>query len=256
MKPVLIISAVPRETALLELALGDASLIESPAFTVREGTLGHLPTVLCAAGVGKVNAAAATAALIERCRPRLVINTGCGGALPGSGLAIGELAVASCEILGDEGVQTSDGWLDLQQMGLPSLVQGERRFYNEIPLSRHAAEKAMLLAGYCGVGLARGRFVTLSTCSGSLRRGEELVRRYGAVCENMEGAAVALVCLRYGIDCLEIRGISNLVEERDLAAWDIRLAVENAQRLVLKFLEELDRPAPPAELHRVVPEIP
>jgi len=244
MKPVLIISAVPRETALLELALGDVPLIKAPAFVVREGTLGSLPTVICAAGVGKINAAAATAALIERHRPRLVINTGCGGAFPGSGLSVGDLAVASSEILGDEGVQTSEGWLDLQQIDMPSLVLEQRRFYNEIPLSSHAAEKAMLLAGYCGVGLARGRFVTVSTCSGSLRRGEELARRYGAVCENMEGAAVALVCLRYGIDCLEIRGISNLVDERDPASWDIRGAVENAQRLVLKYLEELDRPLP------------
>jgi futalosine hydrolase len=241
MKPVLIISAVERETALLELALGDACRSSSPAFTVREGSIGRLPVLICVGGVGKVNAAAATAALIERHQPRLVINTGCAGAYPGSGLSIGDLVVASCEILGDEGALTSAGWLDLQQMGMPSLVTGQQQYYNEIPLSSHAAEKAMQLADYCGVALARGRFVTVSTCSGSLRRGKQLARRFGAVCESMEGAAVALVCQRYGIDCLEIRGISNHVEERNLANWDIGGAVENAQRLVLKYLEELDR---------------
>ena len=242
MKPVLIISAVPQETALLQLALGNPSWIKTPAFVSKMGTVGHLPVVICVGGVGKINAAAATAALIERHQPRLVINTGCAGAYPGSGFSIGDLVVASCEILGDEGVQTSQGWLDLQQMGMPSLVLGRQQFYNEIPLSSHAAEKVMLLADYCGVGLARGRFVTVSTCSGTLQRGEELARRFSAVCENMEGAAVALACLRYGIDCLELRGISNMVDERNPENWDIQGAVENAQRLVLKYLEGMDQP--------------
>jgi futalosine hydrolase len=41
------------------------------------------------------------------------------------------------------------------------------------------------------------------------------------------------------VDCLEIRGISNMVEDRDLSRWNIPLAVENAQRFVLKFIEAL-----------------
>ena len=55
----------------------------------------------------------------------------------------------------------------------------------------------------------------------------------------MEGAAAAQVALRYGVDCLEIRGISNMVEDRDLLRWNISLAVENAQSFVLKFIEAL-----------------
>lgn len=242
MKPILIIGAVPQETVLLEHALATPSRRETTAFDYVEGDLGNLRICLCAAGVGKINAATATATLIERCRPGLVINTGCAGAYAGSGLSMGDLAVASEEVLGDEGVLTSSGWQDLRMMKLPALAQGNRLYYNELPLSRHAAEKAMQLAGYCGINLTRGRFVTVSTCSGSRQRGEELARRFSAVAENMEGAAVVLTCLRYGIDCLEIRGISNLVDERDMKAWDIPTAVEAAQRFVLKYLEEMDRP--------------
>jgi futalosine hydrolase len=246
MKPILIIGAVPQETALLELALGTPSRLKTTGFDYAEGNLGNLHIFLCSAGVGKINAAAATAILIERCRPGLVITTGCAGAYTGSGLSIGDLVVASEEVLGDEGVLTSTGWQDLRMMKLPSLVQGNRLYYNEIPLSKHAAEKAMQLADYYGVNLTRGRFITVSTCSGSRQRGEELARRFSAVAENMEGAAVALTCLRYGIDCLEIRGISNLVDERDMKAWNIPVAVEAAQRFVLKCLEEMDRSQAPA----------
>ncbi len=255
MKPVLVITAMRQEAKLVEKALVHASRLKSPGFTTLSGMLGGVAVVVCAAGVGKVNAAAATAALIERHRPCLVINTGCAGAYPGSGLAIGDLVVAGTEILGDEGALTSPGWLGLREMGVPSLTQGTRRYYNEVPLSWHVSEKAVQLADYCGIPLARGRFVTVSTCSGTLLKGEEMTHRYAALAENMEGAAVALVCLRYGIDCLEIRGISNLVEERNLETWDIPRAVEAAQRFVLKYLEEMDRPEVPPPLHCVVPDV-
>jgi len=241
-KPILILAATPQEIVLLKHALGSTARMTSDVFDYTAGTLGRQQVVVCAGGIGKINAAAATTALIERFRPRLVINTGCAGAYLASGLAVGDLTVASDEILGDEGVLTSDGWQDLRYMGLPSLIHGRRLHHNTIPLSRHAAEKAMQLADYFGVRLVRGGFVTVSTCSGSRQRGEELVRRFHGICENMEGAAVAQTCARYGIDCLEIRGISNLVDERDMKTWDIPLAVEAAQRFVLKFIEEMEQP--------------
>jgi futalosine hydrolase len=38
---------------------------------------------------------------------------------------------------------------------------------------------------------------------------------------------------------MEIRGISNMVEDRDLSRWDIAGAAEKAQRFVLRFIEAL-----------------
>lgn len=237
MKPVLVITAVPQEAALLEKSLQNRAVVKGAAFGHVSGTIGSLPVAICVGGVGKTNAAAACAVMIERMQPGLVINTGCAGAYPGSGLVVGDLAVASNEVFGDEGVLTAAGWLDMKELKLPLLARGNRRYYNELPLSRHAAEKGMLLADYCGIKLVRGNFVTVSACSGTACRGEELAGRYGGICENMEGAAVALTCLRYGVDCLEIRGISNMVDDRDMSAWDIPRAVEAAQRFVLKYLE-------------------
>lgn len=255
MKPIAIIAAMPQETFLLEHILGNLGRIKTAALDYVEGIIGTLPVLICAAGVGKINAAAATAAIIERHHPRLVINTGCAGAYPGSGLAIGNLAVATNEVLGDEGVLVSSGWQDMTFMEMPSFVRGNRLYHNDIPLSRHAAEKAMQLADYYGVNLMRGRFITVSTCSGTRQRGNELVRRFGGICENMEGAAVAQVCLRYGIDCLEIRGISNHVDERDMKTWDIPRAVEAAQRFVLKYIEEMERPVLQPGPDRIIPEL-
>jgi futalosine hydrolase len=253
MKPILILAATPQETVLLEHALGSTARMKSDDFGYAEGKLGNLPVIICAGGIGKINAAAATAVLIERCAPRLVINTGCAGAYLASGLTVGDLAVASEEFLGDEGVLTSEGWQDLRFMKIPTVIHGSRLYHNAIPLSKHAAEKAMQLADYLGVKLARGRFITVSSCSGTRKQGEELARRFHGLCENMEGAAVAQICLRYGINCLEIRGISNLVDERDMKTWDIPRAVEAAQRFVLKYIEEMDRPVLQAGANRPLP---
>lgn len=255
MKPIVIIAAVPQEIVLLEYALGTSVRVKTAAFDYAEGRLGNQPVIVCAGGVGKINAATATTALIERHQPRLVINTGCAGAYLESNLAIGDLAVASEEYLGDEGVITSSGWQDLRFMSIPSLVRGNRLYHNTIPLSKHAAEKAMQLAEYYGVKLVRGRFITISTCSGTRQRGDELARELHGITENMEGAAVAQVCQRYGIDCLEIRGISNQVDERNMKTWDIPRAVEAAQRFVLKYIEEMDRPVLQTSKNRPIPDV-
>ena len=51
----------------------------------------------------------------------------------------------------------------------------------------------------------------------------------------MEGAAIAQVCTIYKIPMLEIRGISNIVGERDKRKWNLGLASENCQKLLLKL---------------------
>jgi futalosine hydrolase len=72
-----------------------------------------------------------------------------------------------------------------------------------------------------------------------LKRAKELEKKFHVICENMEGAAVAHVCISYGIPVVEIRGISNTVEDRDMKKWDIRMAAENCQKVVKEFLKEI-----------------
>ena len=81
-------------------------------------------------------------------------------------------------------------------------------------------------------GAVAGPFVTVSACSGTGARGAELAGRFGAVCESMEGAAYAHVAALYGVPFLEVRGISNRVEDRDLSAWRLHDAAAIAARAV------------------------
>jgi futalosine hydrolase len=136
-------------------------------------------------------------------------------------------------------VITPDGWRPLEYIGIPSLTKAGNVFFNRFPMTRWSIDKAGLVAETNGIPLHQGVFVTLSTSSGSGARGDELFQRYNALCENMEGGAVAQVAALYGVDCLEVRGVSNLVEDRDISRWDIPLAVERAQRFILDFIKAL-----------------
>lgn len=239
MKTALVAASTLQEISLLAASLGASEIPFDGADKTFAGELGNLRIILSVTGMGKVNAAAAGTALIRHFEPVVLISTGCAGAYAGSGLTVGDLAVATSEIYGDEGVLTLDGWRDLELIDIPLLNRNERRFFNEFPLSLQLSSMAARLAEGLGVPLQRDKFVTVSTCSGTLARGEEMFRRFGALCENMEGAAIAHVALRYGVDCMELRGISNMVEDRDLSRWNIPLAVERAQRFLLKFIETL-----------------
>lgn len=242
--PLLVLSAVAAELQLLISSLSERRQVEHPAWPVITGRLAGASLICCAAGPGTANAAGATAALIERYQPQLVLMTGCGGACPGSGLAIGDLTIAAEELFADLGVMTPEGWLDMQEMGLPLVTLEGDRHFNRIPLDGALTEQALRCAGSLGLKPLKGTFATVAACSGTTARGLELAQRYGVVCENMEGAAAALVCLRYGVPCLEIRGISNLVEDRDRTGWDIPAAVQAAQGFVITFLEQLRTDAP------------
>jgi len=85
--------------------------------------------------------------------------------------------------------------------------------------------------------LLSGPFVTVSTCTGSTLVATEIEQRTKGICENMEGAAVALVCQQLSTPLLEVRGISNLVEDRDTSRWDLPSGMNAAQKAVLELLK-------------------
>jgi futalosine hydrolase len=241
MKPIIVTAATHRELSALLAALEGGERLQIGRREVYEGTLGGWPVALAVTGIGKVNTASTVTALLDRFVPELLVNTGCAGAYRESGLAVGDLALATTEVFGDEGVLTPDGWHSLELIGIPLLTRNGSEFFNHFPLTRWGIDKARHVAEAAGLTLHLGTFVTVSTASGTAGRGAELFRRFGGVCENMEGAAAVQVASLYGVDCLEVRGVSNLVEDRDLSQWDIPLASERAQAFIIQLIDALCR---------------
>jgi len=237
-----LIAATEIETALLREAIAGVASARCGRYDLQKGRINGQLISLLHTGVGKVNAALATEALLSERKPSAVILFGCGGAYPGRGLSIGDMALAEEEIYGDEGAITPDGFLDMQKIGFPLCSNDDASFYNHLPLHQglHAEARARLKAFLSPQGrhLAPGPFVTVSTCSGTDAAGLQMAKQTGGICENMEGAAVNHVCLQHDTPLLEIRGISNLTVDRNPQGWDIPAAAEIAQKCVLELLKD------------------
>ena len=204
------------------------------------GTVSQKRVVLGISGMGKTNAAHAVTKLIEKFSLSCMVSFGIGGAYPSSGLKVGDIAVAEKEVYADEGVLLKDGLHSLEVTGIPLLKIRGQRYFNEFSVDKRLSRLALKTSGtvsHCRSGV----FLTVSACTGTKKRAAELAGKFDAVCENMEGAAVAHICRIYGIPFVEIRGISNIVEDRNMKKWDMELASENCQKAVLNFLEALPK---------------
>ncbi len=232
-------TSVISEGTLFSDRLKDAAGKNLPGHPVFcSGTVAGKRVIFGISGMGKTNAAHAVTVLIEKFSPSCIINFGVGGAYPSSGLKVGDIAVASKEIYADEGVMLKDGLHSLQVTGIPLLKTRGRRYFNEFPVDKRLSSQALKASGK--IAFARsGIFLTVSACTGTGKRAQELAGKFNPLCENMEGAAVAHICRLYGIPFVEIRGISNSVEDRDKGKWDMRLASENCQKAVEQFLESV-----------------
>lgn len=230
-----LIAAVPLETELLRRELAPCEVRRCGGHALYHGTMAGETVALQHSGVGKANAAATTALLLEKLTPEGVICFGCAGAYLGSGLKIGDLVLASEEIYGDEGTATTAGFLDMQALGFPLAENSEGKWFNHFPIDPELLSHGhRLIAQELGTQrrVACGPLVTVSTCSGTTLAGNQMAQRTAGLAENMEGAAVAQLCARFGVPFFEVRGISNLVEERDLSRWDLPAAAAVAQQAV------------------------
>lgn len=235
-----IVAAVPDETRMLRSGLFPCEVRRCGSRELYCGNMfGHKITVLHT-GIGKINTASAVTALLEHYVPEMLITIGCCGAYPGQGLKKGDLVLASEEICADEGVLTPQGFRDFETLGFSLLKSKGKglssRFSVDVKLRESARLHLETLAAESGFSLGVGPLVTVSTCSGTVRSGQEMQARTGGLGENMEGAAVAQICQQYKIPFLEIRGVSNLVEDRDLQRWDLEGAAGNAQQGLMALL--------------------
>jgi futalosine hydrolase len=177
----------------------------------------HVPVITT--GVGAVNAAYALTRFLDRELVKTIVVCGIGGAYPGSGISVGSVVCAASECYGDLGASSPDGFLDMEALGFP-VIPG---VYNVLPMQIFPASR-------------RARFVTMNTCTGTDDDARVIEARTDGSVENMEGAAIAHVAALAGIPVGEVRGISNLVGNRDRSAWRVKEAAVAAQEALLEWI--------------------
>jgi futalosine hydrolase len=189
-------------------------------------------------GVGPVETTLRLTRYLERCDPRIdtVLNFGVAGAYlsalpPGeSNVSLLDLCLAELESLGDFGICFADHIEPLcKKLGGSTIF----------PLDHSLLHQAAQILVHHGQPYRIGNFVTVSAASATRQRGTMLAARFQGICENMEGAAVARVCAEFSLPLLEVRAISNLVEDRDLSCWKMVEACTRAAGAAALLVKEM-----------------
>ncbi|MFT4665156.1 MAG: futalosine hydrolase [Polaribacter sp.] len=219
---VVIVSATPFEIAPLRAWL-DEHFEEKEANTFVKGTL----KIQCLiTGVGQVKTAFHLATLLATDRADLYINAGIAGSYV-ENFPIGTVLNVIADRFGDLGVEESNGdFTDVHQMDL--IPKDEFPFTKGLLKNPDASSFKFLPRAYG---------VTVNTVKGSQQNIDKVIKKYEPEVESMEGAAFAYACLQSGVNFLQIRAISNMVEPRNKENWDLPLAIGKLNEILIGILD-------------------
>jgi futalosine hydrolase len=180
-------------------------------------------------GVGTLNTTYALMKHLQVKKPDVIIMAGIAGAFskkmnPGDVVAVKE------EALADLGVQEKDGYKDVFDLKLLAA--------NQFPFSKKKLTNPFTTLMERTL-LPKVNSITVNQITSSKKTAELYSRKYKAAIENMEGAALHLVCLKENIPFVQIRSISNYVGERNKKKWKLKEAVQNLNTNLIRLAESL-----------------
>ena len=200
-----IIGAMDVEVATLKEAMTEKTEITIAGSVYCEGVLEGLPVVVVQCGVGKVNAALCVQALCDQFSVTHVVNTGIAGSL-NAALDIGDFVISCDAVYHDFDCHIlNDAYVVGQVPGLA--VRAFPADDTLVNLAYAAADA--LCPGHAKIGtVASGdQFV----CSKEQK--QQIVADTGALCTEMEGAAIGHSAWKNGVPFVVIRSISDKADD-------------------------------------------
>jgi len=196
---------IPSEIAPVEARLGDATVSRIQGIVFTSGVIDGTRIVAVRSGVGKVSAAMAATLLLDHFSPAAVVFSGTAGAVDA------ELDP------GDVVIGVGVGYHDYGNVTVGGLVRSPTRDYASgkidpafFPASPDLLAAARRAAGAMnGTRIREGLIVTGDAFMASPAHRTELRRELNAAAVEMEGAAVAQVCMRFGVPVIVIRSITD-----------------------------------------------
>tara|TARA_B100001029_G_C15017811_1_gene428534 strand:- start:462 stop:1046 length:585 start_codon:yes stop_codon:yes gene_type:complete len=168
-------------------------------------------------GVGMVNTTFMLTKALSSNSYDLVINMGIAGSFCKS-INIGDVVEVTQDIFSDMGAESTDQFLSPHEIDLDLDVS-----FQSVQQTKLKAVKA----------------ITVNTIHGNNSSIENIKNRLNPDIESMEGAAVMMVCKQFETKCVQFRGISNFIEERNKENWNISLAISNLNKEVNNFIHSL-----------------
>jgi adenosylhomocysteine nucleosidase len=247
-RPTAILGAMRVEVELIAGQLADRRTRTHLGVKFHSGTLGGRAVVVAHTGIGKVNAGAVTALLLDRFAPAEVIFTGVAGGI-GPDLLPGDILIGRKTVQHDFG-EVGEGGMKVEPPGEPAggrrapmMIEADGRL---LATALAAAEGLKLDAIATSEGkrtpaVRQGIIATGDVFVASAAKCAQLRKTLGADAVEMEGAAVAQVCWSQSIPCLVVRSIS---DKADAAAHVdfrqfVRAAAVNSAKLTSAIVARL-----------------
>lgn len=224
---ILIVAATWMEVKIL---VDEMELVEEKSHFLKQYRFGGMEADILITGIGAIFATFHLTNILKENNYLTVFNVGIAGSLIRE-LSIGEVVSVVSEEFADLGIERRDDFLTLFESGFIDS--------NEFPF-----ENGVLKATDFGDLFELKKVRGITTCKSHGRHSSiaELKEKFSAQVETMEGGAVLYVCNWFGIPCCQIRAISNYVEPRDSAHWNIPLALENLKITVIGVFRKLTVP--------------
>lgn len=179
-------------------------------------------------GVGSVATAYHLAKELNRDSWDLVLQAGIAGAFSGK-MALGSVWKISSEVFADLGAEDHSGFLDLFELKLLKA--------NDFPFQQKKLPACHIAVPVLS-DLPQTNGLTVNKVSGQKETVQKWEEKYNAGLESMEGAAFHYICLMEKVNFMQIRSVSNYVEIRDKAKWNIPLAIKKLNEVLISFLEK------------------
>ncbi|MBR5789405.1 MAG: 5'-methylthioadenosine/adenosylhomocysteine nucleosidase [Lachnospiraceae bacterium] len=200
--------------------------------TFVSGKLNGVDVVVCQSGVGKVNMAAMTQALIDNYKPDYLLNTGIAGSLDAK-IDIGDVVLATEAVEHDMSVGPF-GYPRGQVPGMDVLA-----FPCDEKLRKIAKESCEKVNP--DIKVFEGRVLTGDVFVSDSDLKKDLKGTFDGMCTEMEGAALAHVAYINKIPCLILRVISDKADnsaEEDYPTFEAK-AAKHSLNLTNEFIRRL-----------------
>lgn len=230
-----IISAMDNEIDLLleEAVIDRVDTIADVEYHI--GSLHGQPVVITRAGIGKIRAASGVTAMLIKYPISKVIFTGIAGGTADETGVLDEV-IADRLIEHDYGILSNDGF---EWRSGDSGVGGESGLYYDCDpqLVQLAYDAAAEVVGEDHV--FKGTIATGDQFIANSEYVEKLRRDYNAYACEMEGAAAAVVCIKYETPFVVIRALSDKADGNAHDNYENfgETAADNSSRIVIKMLD-------------------
>ncbi|AEB07654.1 methylthioadenosine nucleosidase [Coriobacterium glomerans PW2] len=254
-----VIGALEKEVRLVYDRLKERTIVDGAGLSTVRGVYEDARVVAVTAGMGTVNAAAATQYLISCCDARAVIFSGIGGAInpvlrPGD-VVIGstlryldtDTALLAESVPCLEEFASSDDLVDMARQALMAEGYAELDVDIEgaLPLGAADGRRIDTVADAEMPRFLRGTIATGNRFIVGADARARVSAQTQADCVEMEGAAVAHIAVKNGCDCLVLRAISDSCDESyeqlSSRSFDLESYAAGASSLVLDIVARYAR---------------